>query len=602
MSTNESSKVKPNDKDLESYLDQESPPVFQRETFGAFLKHVLEYKKILAICFLLVAVSTIATIAEPRLFGLAIDDAILPKNFEFLKKLVLLYFLFEALRIIAIIGAAYYFNLLGQKVMQDLRLKLFSHLQRLPLATYDKVPNGKLVTRITNDINSLSEMFTSGMITILQNVLVIVGTMIALVMLDTQLGLISISVFPFMVIAAMHFSGRLRITYRNSRSKLSALNAYLAENILGMRVIQLFNRQKLHFDRYRRLNSWYADAQFGTVKVYALFHPTITLATGLSMALIIWYGSGRVVDGSLKLGILVASFAYALALFQPVREVADKWNVFLSGMASAERVFEILNWPAEDLKPRNPIPLNGHIVFENVWFAYNNEEWVLKDFSFEIKPGEHIGIVGPTGSGKTTIISLLMRFYEPQKGRILIDGKDIREFDKRGLRSSIGLIQQDVFLFTGSIAENISLWRKTEPTEFDILFESERFRSIHERQGQRLNERGMNLSMGERQVISFARALYSKPSVWILDEATANIDSESERELEILLNKASEGRTSLAIAHRLATIRNADKILVLSQGVLAEAGNHDELLRGNGLYARLYRYQEAANRAGIEVT
>jgi ATP-binding cassette subfamily B protein len=585
---------------LEAYLDVEEKE--QRKLgkghFRSLLGEILAHRGPLFTGCAMIALGTAATLLEPYLFGYAIDHAIVPKNGGLLIHLAILYFGLVSVRIAMMIGQAYAFEVLGQRVTCDLRGRLFSHLQRLPISVYDQTPAGRLLTRVTNDIASMGDMFSAGFVSMISNILIVLGLVVGMLALDLRLGLITISVFPPMMIASAYFSHRLKISYRESRSKLSALNAFLAENLMGMKVVHLFNRQKQHLERFSRINQWYSDAQIGTVKVFALFQPTITLASGAAVALVMAYGS----SDRLKVGVLVTFFSYALAAFQPIREIADKWNVFLSGMASVERVFSILSWPTEksecvlpkersQSQPR--LTLKGHIVFENVWFAYQGEHWVLRDFSLEIQPGEQVGIVGHTGAGKTTLISLLMRFYEPQKGRILIDGIDLRDYDKSELRSAIGIIQQDAFLFSGSFTENINFWsgREVSPEVEKLLTQAGCAQWLGKKES--LMERGSNISMGERQILAFSRALEKKPSIWILDEATANMDSSSEALLQNSLEQSAVGRTSILIAHRLATVRQADLIIVLHKGAMVEKGTHRELLEKNGLYARLYRFQRA---------
>ncbi len=597
--------------DHEFDSEEQEKQVIQRETLRRLVRSILRHRWLFFWGSLLICAGAGATLTEPWLFGYSIDEAIVPKNWQRLRDLTLIFLAVECVRVGTLIGQGYLFELLGQRVMHELRLELFSHLQRLPVATFDKNPVGRLVTRVTNDVSALAEMFSAGFITIVLNFLIVVGTLAWLLTLDLRLGLIAASVFPVLIGASIYFSAKLRVAYRSARSKLSSLNAFLAENILGMRIVNLFNRQRLHLERFMRINEWYAKAQIDSVRIYAYFQPLITWCAGISVALLIGFGGMRAVDGQIKVGVLVAFFSYAMAMFQPVREIADKWNIFLSGMASAERIFSILDWKpelevAESEVAVEPIPgLRGHIRFENVWFAYQGEHWILRDFSLDIPAGSRIGVVGHTGAGKTTLISLLMRFYEPQRGRILLDGKDLREYDKRRLRASIGIVQQDVFLFSGSIRENIHLWR--EPSEGSaeavekVLAPMGLGRWVSESTGEiQLQERGNNLSMGERQVMAFARALAARPSIWILDEATANIDSESERKLELALDSASRSRTSILIAHRLATVRSADLILVLHKGAILESGDHASLIAHDGLYARLYRYQTAVVGAAVE--
>jgi ATP-binding cassette subfamily B protein len=455
-------------------------------------------------------------------------------------------------------------------------------------------------------------MFSAGFLSMICNILLVVGILVWFMVLDFRLGLIVSSVFPVLLLVSAYFSRRLKTAYRDSRSRLSSLNSFLAENLSGIRIVHLFNRQKLHLEKFDRLNQKYAEAQGGSVRVFALFQPTITIAAGISIGLTIWYGGLATLEGNLKLGVLVTYFSLAMSLFQPVREIADKWNSFLSGMASAERIFSILDWETEfesqSVSERvEPVRgIRGEIVFENVWFSYSaspsasasasasavplNDNWVLKDFSLTVSPGERLGIVGHTGAGKTTLINLLLRFYEPQRGRIFLDGKELRTYDKRSLRASIGIVQQDVFLFSGSFQDNVTFWQAGAMGRVKEFFSKIGFQPQLDKV---LQERGANFSMGERQVIAFARAVVADPRIWILDEATANMDSETEALIQRALNEVSVARTSLLIAHRLATVRNADRIIVLHKGSLIECGSHDALMKEDGLYARLYRYQVA---------
>ncbi|MBY0470266.1 ABC transporter ATP-binding protein/permease [bacterium] len=588
------------DFDVDSYLDkEEGQGKFHRRTLRRLVGYVLANRYLLAAGIFLILVATAATLLEPRLFGYAIDEALIPQRPLLLKQLVGLFLIIELTRLASVLLHSYLFEKLGQNVMQRLRIELFAHLQCLPVSIFDKHPVGRLVTRVTNDVSNLAEMFSAGFVTIIGNVLVVVGILTWLLILDWELGLIACSVFPFLMLASAYFSKQLRVAYREARSKLSALNAFLAENILGMRVVHLFNRQRLHIQRFKQINDWYANAQIGSVRVFAYFQPAITWSSGVAVALVIWFGGQWTTNGSIKPGVLVAFFSYVLTLFQPLREIADKWNIFLSGMTSAERIFSILDWTPEhqardsENPVKRPEGIQGHIVFDKVWFAYSGENWVLKDFSLEIKPGMKIGVVGHTGAGKTTLISLLLRFYSPQKGTITLDGRDLKDYSLRELRSIYGMIQQDVFLFSGSIWDNATLWRELGGSlEADL-------KSVLGSTGLsdlkvELEERGSNLSMGTRQTLAFARAMAANPPVWILDEATANIDSGTEKRLEKIFDHSAEAKTTIMIAHRLSTVRSADLILVLHKGTLVEKGTHTQLLKQDGFYARLYRFQSAS--------
>lgn len=564
---------------------------------------------------LLVVVGTAASLYEPRLFGQAIDGAIIPNDRALLLKMTFAYLALILTRVGCAIGQQYAFEILAQNLMQRLRLRVFSLYQRLPMATYDKTPVGRLITRLTNDTSAMSEMFSSGFVTFFGNLLFIFGSLVWIFCLNWRLALISVSVFPILIFFSIRFSRQLVVAYRNARMRISALNAFLAENILGMKIVHLFNRVPLHFRRFVEVNESYAHAQIASVRVYAYFQPLITWCSGAGVALVLGVGGamalGRMTDTwgvKITPGELVTFITYLLAFFQPIREVVDKWTTFLSGMTSAERIYSLFDWETElreadaDASFPEASALRGSIEFENVWFAYEGENWVLRGFSLKIEPGRKIGVVGHTGAGKTTLIALLLRFYEPQRGRILVDGRDIREYPKRSLRDRIGIIQQDVFLFSGRIGENLTLWRSKSGAHGKSLAAHPRSLAALDTMGFRksldleLDERGSNLSMGERQILAFGRAIEKDPDVWILDEATANVDSDTEIRFGAELDRATKGKTLLMIAHRLATIRKSDQILVLHKGNLVEQGDHETLLRRGGYYARLYRYQEAVER------
>ena len=576
-------------------IEEEAKLKVQKGTFKRLLQEILIDRHILILGAFLMLLSTVATIADPWLFGAAIDRVLVPRKLEWLGPAALIIISVVGVRVVSTIFQAYLFERLGQNVMQRLRRKIFTKFQILPVATFDKNPTGRLVTRVTSDVSALADMFSSGFVMIGGNLLVIFGTAFWLLVLDFRLGLVAIAVFPPLSVSMVYFSGRLQTAYRNSRSKLSAVTAFLAENILGMKVVFLFNRTVNRVARFEQVNESYSQAQIGTVKVFALLQPAITLFSGIAMALVVYFGAMRAAQGQVSVGVLVAFFTYTFAVFQPMRDLADKWNVFLAGMTSAERIFAILDWEHELEPERALVPLpaptrfKGEIIFEDVTFAYEPGRPVLKNFSLTIQPGMKVGIVGHTGAGKTTIISLLLRFYEVTSGRILLDGKDLREWDKRELRAAIGIIQQDVFLFSGSVEENVTLWDEKRSVQLERVHELKQW--VEGRRDLQLDERGSNLSAGERQLLAFSRAVSAVPSIWILDEATANIDSETELKLGQALERESQGQTTLMIAHRLATVSRCDLILVLNHGQCVEQGTHSSLISRGGLYERLYRLQ-----------
>jgi ATP-binding cassette subfamily B protein len=549
------------------------------------------HRGLLALGSLAVVISTAAALVEPRLFGFAIDEAIMPRDAARLTQLAALFGLLTIVRAGSTVAEAYVFEALGQAVTQDLRIAVLSKLQRLPISVHDRQPPGRLMTRVTNDIVALAEIFSAGFVTMVSNALLVTGILVWLLVLNVRLGLIAASILPVMLYATARFSGQLHASYREARSRLSALNAFLAETLMGVRTVHLFNRQPVHLERFARLNQRYSDAQVATIRTYAYLQPSITLAAGTSMALMIWFGSRGALDGTIPLGVLVTYFVYVIALFRPMRDIADKWNVFLSGLASAERIFAVLDWPtelteAEAAEPAAPYSdLRGAIRFEEVWFAYDAERWVLRDVTFEVPTGTWLGIVGHTGSGKSTLAALLLRFYEPQRGRILLDGRDLREYDRRRLRATIGLVQQDVFLFAGTIGENI---QGPAVAEAGAALEAAGLR-----RDQPVGERGGNLSAGQRQLVAHARARAREPRLWILDEATANMDAEHEGRLQRALHDTAHDQTLVLIAHRLATTRQCSQILVLHKGQIVERGDHASLMGLDGVYARLYRYQAA---------
>ncbi len=495
----------------------------------------------------------------------------------------------------------------GQRIMYDMRVKIFSHLLRLPVAFFDKNPIGRLVTRATNDVEAVNEMYTTVLVSALKDIFLLCGILFVMFSLNTKLTLIFLLFSPLMAYVSLVFRLKARQAFRVVRRKLAKLNAFTAESISGMRIIQLFTQEKDSLGKFKTINNENYVASMRQLFVFAVFRPLIEIISAFAIALIIWQGGGKMISGALTLGGLTAFLYYAQMFFMPIRDIAEKFNILQSAMASSERIFQLLDEKKEDRGGgKKIVDLKGKIEFRNVWFSYKGENWVLKDVSFTVLPGEKIALVGHTGGGKTSITNLLLRFYEFQKGEILLDGVNIRDLDLSFLRSQISLVLQDVFIFSGDIGTNIrlrdntisdeKLWEAARHTNAHIFIE--RLPGKYEAE---VRERGSEFSQGQRQLLALTRALAFNPKILILDEATANIDSETELLIQRALKNLLSGQTSLIIAHRLSTVRDADKILVIQKGKIVETGTHQELLRKRGYYYYLYKLQFQSptnNRAG----
>ena len=487
----------------------------------------------------------------------------------------------------------------GQRVMHDLRMRVFGHIQRLSLSFFDRTPVGRLVTRITNDVQNLHEMLTIIFTYLFKDIFLLVGIIVVLIKINWELALVCFSLLPLIVYITFSFSSKARDAFREVRLKIAKINATLQENFSGIKVVQIFNRERENYRRFKVLNHENYLANMRQIRIFALFVPIIEIVGTMAIALLIWYGGGKVISNTLSLGTLVAFLSYLRMFFQPIRDISEKYNIMQSAMASTERIFHVLDnreMIPEPSSPKSIAGIRGDIEFRNVTFSYAGDEVVLRDISFNVREGETVAIVGATGAGKTSIISLLERFYEPQRGQILIDGVDIRELETSFLRSQIGLVLQDVFLFAGDIRSNIQLGNEglsQDDIERIVRYvNADRFiQKLPKGLEEDVKEGGSTLSAGERQLLAFARALAVNPKILILDEATSSVDTETERLLQDALRKLMQGRTSIIIAHRLSTIQRADRIIVMHKGRIREMGTRAQLMARKGFYYEFYRLQ-----------
>jgi len=549
--------------------------------------------------------------------------------------LLILTFVFEFLQ-------TYFMQWTGQKVMFDLRSQIFRHLQRMHVAFYDKNPVGRLVTRVTTDVDALNEMFTSGVVSIFEDLFVLLGILGVMLCMNWKLALITFAVLPFIVIATKVFRDKVRDSYRRIRTAIARINSYLQEHISGMVVLQLFNRECKAYSRFSEINRSHMDAYKDAIMAYAVYYPVVDFFSAIAIACVIWFGGQDVLRGivassvsiefsrhnlvsfhlvatAASLGVLIAFTQYAMRFFRPIMDFSEKYNILQSAMAASERIFKLLDTPVDIIspavtkKPEGP----GRIEFDHVWFAYRDvpvegqaselstPDWVLRDVTFAIEPGETVAVVGHTGAGKTTLISLLMRFYDVQKGAVRIDGVDVKEMDLADLRGRFGVVLQDPFLFTGTIGGNIRLGTERIRDEqvakaAEDVNLGDFVRGLPKGFNEEVRERGSTLSTGQKQLISFARALAHEPKILILDEATSSVDTDTEFKVRDALGRMVEGRTSLIIAHRLSTVQRADKIIVMHKGQVREMGTHQELLAQRGIYFKLYQLQYKDQELNVE--
>ena len=530
---------------------------------------------------------------------------------------------------VVLYAQSYVMQLMGQLIMRDLRREIFGHLQRLQVGFFDRNPVGRLVTRATGDVDALNELFTAGLVSIFGDVMLLAGIVVVLFWLDWRLALATFSILPLLLLLTVWFKKRAREMYREVRVWIARINAFLQEHVSGMTVVQLFGRERAAHEEFQNVNRRHRDVNVKTIYYYAVYYPSVELITALGLALIIWYGGGQVLAGAVSIGALVAFFQYAQRFYEPIADLSEKYNILQAAMASSERIFKLLDTPVEIASPAaahrpvavagppaataapappRPRVVRGAIELDHVWFEYHPGEPVLRDVSFRVEPGQSVAVVGHTGAGKSTLASLILRFYDVTRGAVRVDGVDVREWDLATLRRSVALVLQDVFLFAGSLEQNVTLgdsaiseqrlrWAAAEAQALDFVQRLPRGFATE------VQERGAGLSVGQKQLVSFARALAFDPAILMLDEATSSVDTETEQRIQEALGRLLVGRTSLVIAHRLSTVQRCDRILVLHKGELREQGTHQELLARRGIYYRLYllQYREHLSAADAAV-
>ncbi len=594
---------------MSQYHDEEAlGKVYDARLARRLLHYLAPYRKVVALSIVLLLLVSGLQLVGPFLTKIAIDEYIKNGDMGGLARIAGIFLAVLIGQFVLAFFQTYLMNWTGQKIMYDLRVEIFAHIQKLHMAYFDRNPVGRLITRMTSDVDVLNELFTAGVVSIFGDVFLLLGIVGVMLWINWKLALVSFAVIPLIFLATWIFKIKVRDSYRWVRACVAKINAFLQENITGMSVVQIFVQEKRKFSEFEERNREHLQANLQSISYYAVFYPVLDLLGALAIALIIWYGGGQVLAGTVTLGAVVAFVQYSERFYKPISDLSEKFNILQSAMASSERIFKLLDTQPEIVSPLQPVDVErvqGEIEFRDVWFSYKSGHPILKGVSFKIGPGEKLAIVGATGAGKSTVINLLCRFYDVQAGQILVDGVDIRSMSLDRLRQAITVVLQDPFLFSGTVEENIRLWRRSVSAEevaraarhvhADVFVErlADKYSSV-------VAERGASLSVGQRQLLSFARALAHNPPILVLDEATSSVDTETEMLIQDALMRLMKDRTSLIVAHRLSTIQNCDRIIVMHKGQIAEEGSHGDLLRHKGIYYKLYQLQYKEQLGGGE--
>jgi len=578
--------------------DEVSGKAYDSRLMKRLLKYLKPYTLHVSLAIFLLLIIAGSRLVGPYLTKIAIDQHIMQGDTQGLLEISILFLVILIFQFFISFIHTYLMQWIGQKVMYDLRSQLFSHLQGLSLRFFDRNPVGRLVTRLTSDVEALNEVLTSGVVAIFGDIFLLVGIVIVMLFLNWQLALVTFCVLPFLFFITFQFRSRVRESFRNVRKRIAKINTFLQENISGMYIVQLFSREKTSFNQFDTFNRKHLDAHLQTIFYFAIFFPTVEFIGYLAIGITIAYGGWQIQSAGLTIGILIAFIQYAQNFFRPISDLSEKYNILQGAMAASERIFKILDEKPDIVTKADSVEfssLKNKIEFKDIWFAYNDDEYVLKDISLQIQKGQKIALVGAIGSGKTSIVNLLTRFYDVKKGQILIDGVDIRDLSLDNLRKRIAIVQQDIFVFSGTIENNIRLGENFSQEQIKTAAKNvaahEFIRRLPQKYETDVRERGNLISMGQRQLLAFARALAFDPEILILDEATASIDPHTEELIQQALARLLANRTAIVIAHRLSTIKHADVIVVLHKGRIRETGTHEDLLKRDGIYKKLYRIQ-----------